>query len=187
MKRLTAILLLLLLLFNTLGYQLMFYYVQQRSDAHFVTRLDEATYQEEDLITLTLPLNMPYQVDRPDFERVDGEINIGGKVYKYVKRKVQEGQLVLLCLPDHNKMRLQEARQDYFKQVNDLPNTSSPGKTDHAKSKVLKGLLGEYLRTAVYYFTTPIPEKVIYNIPAQAFLLNSFWLQTPEQPPDFMA
>ena len=115
MKRLTAISFLLLLLFNLAGYQLWFYYAQQKFDTQLLARLEKESYNEEDLITLKVPLSLPYQTDWKEFERVDGEINLDGKIYKYVKRKVQDGQLILLCLPDKDKIRLQTAKQNFFK------------------------------------------------------------------------
>ena len=64
-------------------------------------------YNENDLIKISLPLNNAYQNDWSEFKRVNGEISFDGKIYHYVKEKVQFGQLILLCLPDHDKMLLE--------------------------------------------------------------------------------
>ena len=187
LKRLTAILLLLLLLFNLSGYRLLFHYAQQQSDAHLVTRLDKAAYNEADLITITVPLNLPYQIDRPEFERVDGEINLDGKIYKYVKRKVEAGHLVLLCLPDVAKQQLQDAKHDYFKGVNDLDNTASSGKNNTSKSVLLKGLFSEYINEALFSLSQPSTESFQYGLPSGVYLLSQLYLQSPEQPPEVLA
>ncbi len=92
------------------GYRFVFNYAQQQSDQTFIVNLDNDNYNEADLLTIKVPISLPYQNDRQNFERVDGEINFKGKIYKYVKRKIEAGQLVLLCLPDQNKMRIQSAK-----------------------------------------------------------------------------
>jgi hypothetical protein len=129
MKRAAAILLLLIFLFNWFGYRLLSDYLQHRSDSHLEAQLDQQQYNEASLLEIRIPLNMPYQNISSDFERYDGEIEFNGIHYKYVKRKVEKGELVLLCLPNENRMRLQNARDEFFKLVNDLqhdPNNSTP-------------------------------------------------------------
>jgi hypothetical protein len=123
MKRAAAILLLIIFLFNWFGYRLLSDYLQHRADTQLEVQLDQQQYNEASLIEIRVPLNMPYQSISSNFERYDGEIEFNGIHYKYVKRKVENGELVLLCLPNENRMRLQNARDEFFKLVNDLqPN-----------------------------------------------------------------
>ncbi|THU41581.1 hypothetical protein FAM09_05650 [Niastella caeni] len=124
MKRAAAILLLSIFLFNWFGYRLLSDYLQDRADIQLESQLDQDQYNEASLIEIRVPLNMPYQNISSDFERYDGEITFNGIHYKYVKRKVANGELVLLCLPNENRMRLQNARDEFFKLVNDLQNSS---------------------------------------------------------------
>ena len=72
MKKLAAILLLAIFAFNTIGYRLLFDVLETNADATFTAKLDEGNYDTKDLITVKVPINMPYQVNRTDFERVDG-------------------------------------------------------------------------------------------------------------------
>ena len=124
MKRAAAILLLLIFLFNWFGYRLLSDYLQHRADTRLEAQLDQQQYNEASLIEIRVPLNMPYQSISSNFERYDGEIEFNGIHYKYVKRKVENGQLVLLCLPNETKMRLQSARNEFFQLVNDLQRSS---------------------------------------------------------------
>ena len=101
--KLAAIILLLLLSFNFVGYRLWFHLLQKSAETALVARLDAQQYNEADLLTLKIPLKLPYQTIATDFERIDGEIKIDGIIYKYVKRKVEAGHLVLLCLPHTEK------------------------------------------------------------------------------------
>jgi hypothetical protein len=131
---------------------------------------------------MRIPLNLPYLNDQPEFERVDGEIELNGQIYKYVKRKVENGDLVVLCVPNKDKMRLQTAQNDFFKLVNDLQNNNKGKKSESGTS--YKNFLTEYKpeqndwyidmnRSSGYeYFTTQSP------------LRNLFTGKTPEQPPE---
>ena len=98
MKQLATILLLLLLLFNFVGYRLLFDVLQQKANKELVAKLDNNQYNDADLITLTVPLSMPYLTDSKDFERKDGEIKIDGKIYHYVKQKISHGNLILMLI-----------------------------------------------------------------------------------------
>lgn len=113
MRKFASIALLLILLFNIVGYRVWFFYAEQKSDAAMESRLDENQYDESELLSLTIPLNDPYLSDQTGFERATGEINLHGKTYKFVKRKVSDGNLVLLCVPDARKMVLKNARTDF--------------------------------------------------------------------------
>ena len=113
MRKIAAILLFCLFLFNFVGYKCLYYYLQQKANLSLEARLDKDDYNTKDLIKIKIPLSNPYQVSWNDFERVDGEVDIQGVTYKYVKRKVEDGQLVLLCIPHINKMHLSKACSDY--------------------------------------------------------------------------
>ncbi len=143
MKKLAAILLLLLFLFNLVGYRLWFSYAQQQADIQLESSLDNNQYNDADLITIKVPLSMPYQTVQSSFERVNGEINFNGKTYKYVKRRIVDGEMVLLCLPDQHKMRIESAKTDFFKNTADIQNNSSK-KSDNTKTSVFKNLVSEY-------------------------------------------
>jgi hypothetical protein len=52
LKRLAAILLLALFVFNTVGYRLLFDVLETNTDAAFTAKLDDGKYNNEDLITI---------------------------------------------------------------------------------------------------------------------------------------
>jgi hypothetical protein len=185
LKKLAAILLIALFTFNLFGYRIIFYFAQQQSDISIEKALDTNQYNEEDLITIKIPMSVPYQVERKDFERYNGEVNLNGKIYRYVKRKVCDGNLVLLCLPDRNKMHLETVKNDLIKNSNDLQNTGSK-KPGDSKPFSGKDLSNDYNQTISEY------RIACYNV------LNSFAFQnrvsplssglhcTPEQPPELI-
>ncbi len=160
MKKLTAILLLTLFVFNTIGYRLWTEYAQNKADLNFETKLDNGHYNEEDLISIKVPLNLPYQTNWKEFERVDGEISLNGKVYKYVKRKVYNDTLILVCISHQEKTKLQEKANDYFGKVNGLP-----GNETNKKAQAIKQLVSDYDVNHQY--------KYSYNFkPSSSFLIT---------------
>ena len=185
MKKLAAILLIALFIFNLFGYRILYYFAQQDSDINLEKALDKDQYSEEDLITIKIPISVPYQVERKDFERFDGEIKLNGKIYKYVKRKVCDGNLVLLCLPDHNKMRLETAKNDLFKNSNDLQNPGSK-KPGNSKSVSGKNLSNEYNQNLAEYRIAFYDVLNNFAFPNLATPLSSGLHSSPEQPPELI-
>ena len=76
------------MLLNLAGYKVLFHFLQQRADSQLQASLDKQQYNEQDLVTIKVPLSLPYQTNWKEFERVDGEIKLDGKIYKYVKNNL---------------------------------------------------------------------------------------------------
>jgi hypothetical protein len=183
LKKITAIFLILLFLFNLFGYRIYFYYAQHLSDIILEQNLDKDNYDESELISITIPFAMPYQHNSGDFERFDGEISLNGKTYKYVKRKYFDGNIIFLCLPDHNKMKLEAAKNTYVNNINDIQSDNSK-KQDNSKSSIGKNLSTDYDQ----YFTGH--EISLYSILTRhifsnhVFSLPTILISSPGQPPE---
>jgi hypothetical protein len=184
LKKLAAISLLTLFLFNIVGYRIFFFYAQQQSDRRLEVSLDKKEYNEEELITLKVPLSLPYQTDQAHFERVDGEITFKGKIYKYVKRKISGGNLVLLCLPDYNKMHLKKEKEDFFKDTNNLAENSSSKKQENSKASY-KNFLSEYDQFETSFSTKLLVASSFHPFSIFDAALSSKHHSTPERPPEF--
>lgn len=143
MRFLLAISLLIIHTFNIGGYRLLFDVMETHATAEFVQQLDEEQYDDAQLIEMKVPLPMPYQTNWAEFERYNGEIEINGVHYNYVKRKVYNDTLILMCIPNHNKMKLNSAKEQFFSLVNDISaeqkNTPQP-----VKPAVIKTITSEY-------------------------------------------
>ncbi len=183
MKKLAAILLIGVFFFNWFGYRLLTDYLQHRADQRLEAKLDRHDYDEAQLIEMRVPLNMPYQVSSSDFERIDGEIEIDGVHYKYVKRKVDKGELVLLCLPNKTKMRLQSARDEFFKLVNDLQNPVPNKNSSPAPS--FKSPVTEYWQQQNDWAIQAFEGMARQYVGLVAMLPASPVLTTPAQPPEY--
>ena len=147
MKRIASILLLCILFFNWFGYRILSDYYEHQADVVLEQKLDNSDYDESQLIEIKVPLKLPYQTNWKEFERFDGEIEVDGVHYKYVKRAVYNDSLILLCLPNEGKMKLLSARDEFFKLVNDIQDPSQGKKSDKSNSLSVKNPVTEYYAT----------------------------------------
>jgi hypothetical protein len=182
LKRVAAILFLFVLLFNLYGYQLVIAYLQQQNDLHLTAQLDKDAYADEDLITIKTPLALPYYSNSPDYERVDGAIQIDGIEYKYVKRRIFNDSLELRCLPNTVKQKLQNAKSDFFELSNDLQRPESNKKA----SNIIKTVLPEYCETLTFYIPHLFNNVMQRYVTSGTPFLSSLLALVQEQPPESM-
>ena len=121
MKQLVSLTLVALLMLNVLGYYALFVGLQYRNDRVMTRMFDAGAYKESDLISIKLPLAVPYLSDNKGFERVDGKFWHEGEVYRLVKRKYAQDTLTVVCVKDHESVRIQDALSDFVKTFADTP------------------------------------------------------------------
>lgn len=185
MRRIAPILLVLLLVFNVVGYRMLSHFVEQKQDRQLVQKIDRQHFNESDLFELTVDIDLPYQADWQEFERFDGEIEIDGIHYKYVKRRIYQGKLVLLCLPNEGKTQIQTARDEFFRLMNDLNHSSESGTTNGASMS--KSLFSDYLKdNAVWKLPALETINSLYHS-ASANHYNFSFQQILTQPPDSLS
>jgi hypothetical protein len=174
-------LLLLLLAFNWVGYRLLTTFMESKADYALETRIDNDDYDEASLIEIRVPLNAPYLSDNSTaFERYDGELELDGVHYKYVKRKIQNGELVLLCLPNKSKTELQNSREEFFKLVNDLNHTQSKGKSNTSS---FKSVTTEYKKENNTWAIAPLVVTLLQHGNAVRSDITPGYNSAPDQPP----
>ena len=121
LKRAFSIVLLGILLFNWFGYRLLISFVEYKVDAQLEAHLDENNYDELQLVSIKAPATyLSYYNNSKLYERVDGQLEINGVQYKYVKRRLFNDSVELMCIPNQMAMKLRVAKNDFFKLVNDL-------------------------------------------------------------------
>ena len=120
LKKLTAIALLVLLLFNLAGYPIAFRFLQLQSDRALSQKVDNNNYNEADLVEVKIPLHLPYMSTNSDFERIDGTVEADGIHYNYVKRKISGDTLYILCLKNEQKTQLEKNKNEYSAGVHDF-------------------------------------------------------------------
>jgi hypothetical protein len=172
-----------LFLFNLAGYRLFFHYIQEKADTRYEYALDRNEYDDSKMISVKVDLEMPYLAENTNFERVNGEISVDGVVYKYVKRKIHNGQLVLLCLPDENKTKLKSARDEYFSIANNLVAHSNT-KESAPKSSPEKNIATDYDQYLLNYNIGFLSETKFFDPIIDRSAVLPAHNSLPAQPPD---
>lgn len=138
-KKIVAILFINLYLFNLIGYSILFDYLIHQTNEHTVQELDKGNYNESELMEIKVALNLPYYTSWNEYERHDGEIELNGIHYNFVKRKVLNDTLYLLCLPNHAKTELYKAKNEFAaKESDNAPLSSKKGMEFFGKKNIVE-------------------------------------------------
>lgn len=133
--------------------------MQDHEDQKLESRIDNHDYDESQLIEIRVAMNMPYQERFTDFERHYGEVNIDGKIYRYVKRKIEGDVLILKCIPNQSKQELSAIKNEMAK-ANSGNEADQPGKQQQNTS-LAKNFWSKY------------DNQVSFNTSDNFFLLKS--------------
>lgn len=173
-----------IMLFNLGGYRWVMNLMEQKADARLEARLDKNEYDEANLLEIKVPLELPYQTDWKDFERCDGAIEFNNVHYKYVKRKIEGGFMILKCIPNETRQELTNARDHFFQLVNDLEQTKPAKKSNSSIPAGIKLALSDYDEQLQLGLAFPgsLSKKnfQLYSID----LISDNLHHTPEQPPE---
>ncbi len=182
MRKLVAIFMLAVFAFNVAGYQLVYNYLSLQSDKDLELALDASNYRDEDLITIKQPISLPYYTDTKDFQRIDGEVEMDGIQYKYVKTRIYNGNLEMLCIPHKTKMQIEQNKNDYAKVAHDFQQNDTQKKDGSQKS--FQKSISEYEEQSLV--TIDCGSKLISTsyVLVQSVLEENHYFTTVEQPPD---
>lgn len=182
MRKLVAIFMLAVFAFNVAGYQLVYNYLSHKSDATLELALDSDNYKDEDLIIIKQPTNLPYYTDSKEFQRIDGEVEMDGVKYKYVKCRIYNGNLEMLCIPHKAKMQIEQSKNDYAKVANDFQQNDTQKKDGSQKS--FQKSISEYEEQSLV--SIDCGSKLISTsyVLVQSVFEENHYFTTVEQPPD---
>lgn len=169
-----------ILLFNLAGYRVLNGFLQDRAGIQMQSRVDKRQYDRSQLILVKVPVtHLSYYNSSPEFERVDGEIEIGGVPCQYVERRIFNDSLEFLCLPNQAAVKIRASGDDYFKLVND--------KQPDSKQGVQKSFAGDpYMLTEGFRFSALDIAVVVVARPL-VVRIPSISLGVDERPPVFFA
>jgi len=180
MKKNFAILLLLLFLFNLIGYQAIFSYLENKSELQMENMLDKQLINTHNLFEIKVPLNMPYIMTTHEFERFDGSIKIKGIYYNYFERKISNDTLILLCVFNAEENSLSKIKNLYLGMESNIQT-----KSKSCPSSLLLGLMKSKYdqRDIQSYFITISSSAKKYPRFNDNHISGAFVL-SPEQPPE---
>jgi len=150
LKRVVAIVLMGILLFNWYGYRIVADYFENKASVEMQAQLDVNNYAEADLISIKVPVSLPYGPNSQNFEKVEGNIDIHGVNYQYVKRRIYNDTLELMCIPNTEKTTIKNARDEFSKLANDFVNLSTSKKTSDNHNHSIKFSVQDF--TGDHYF-----------------------------------
>lgn len=108
------------MLFNGFGYRILTNYFDQKATNQLAELIDQNEFNESDLVSIKTPINLPYYANSPKFERIDGEMVIGGMIYQYVQRRIYNDSLEIRVIPNQDRLHIKNAREDFYKLAQDL-------------------------------------------------------------------
>lgn len=187
MKKLAAILLLLLFLFNLTGYKLLTEYLEDKADRAMQAKLDISDYDESDLVTIKVASSLPpYTYNSGSFQNINGTITVNGINYNYVKLRYYSDTLELKCIPNQEKTGIMNARDEFSKLANDFANLSSkkvPG-IPATKGHAAINSIGDYDDFQNAYGHQILSTEIIYSTPPHICTLIQRAITAPAQPPE---
>jgi hypothetical protein len=176
---------LFVLLFNIFGYRIVFSYLEKKASQALTANIETKSFDESNLIEIKTELNMPYVADK-DYENAYGETVIKGVHYQYVKRKIENNVLYLMCLPNEEKIALAETKNNVEKSNTEASNNNSKQKSPVQIIK--KSSQTEYIQNSFSYDVDDLVNiaTTLPNI-TNSKVYSLYAALTPEKPPECIA
>lgn len=168
-KTAIPVILVLIILLNTMGYYGIFLGLRYQNDIAMSRVIDSDDYDPSQTVTLKIPVTVAYMPDQSDYERVSGQFEYNGVLYRLVKQRYAKDTLTIVCFKDMEHMKIDRVLTDYVKTFTD---TTTDGKSS---SKITINFLKDYLpitfsiRSAAEGWALP----VVYNHDRQ-HLISAF-------------
>jgi hypothetical protein len=150
--------------------------------------VEQEQFETSDLITLSVPLSLPYQTNWVGWEKVRGEITIDGVTYQYVQRKVENGHIVVQCLPNRQQAKIESARDRFFQLANSFQaDNSSNNESSNNTVKITKPSLTDFDDYWSCWNVAAFALPTVFHLASgQAFYTSNF-PSVQGQPPEWIA
>lgn len=188
MRKIAAILLLLIFVFNLFGYRLFVSYMVNNVNQSLEAALDRSSYDENELVSIKKPINLPYYNNTKDFTRAYGDVEMNGILYKYVKSRIYNDSLEMLCIPNKGKQQLLNTKDNFTQAVFDLQKDSNKKTTGSGKVISHVKLISEYENCSGWNLDM---STALASLEANSCFCNTnsgtLHKATVEQPPDTLS
>ena len=132
----------MIILLNTLGYYGVFLGLQYQNDLAMSSALDSDMYDKSNTVTLKIAVSLAYMPDQADFQKVKGQFEHDGELFRLVKQRYAKDTLTIVCVRDTEYKEINLALSDYVKTFSDNAADTHPG------SKVAANFIKDYLPIA---------------------------------------
>jgi hypothetical protein len=174
---------LLLLLYNSVGYYFVFRIQHQKAEKEFQDYINSSIISDEDLTLFKISVVEYASKAGRDFDRVEGDFEQNGKFFEIVKQRLENDTVYVYCINN-------EKEEALYAQLSDHINThivdGKPVKNNKSE-KSYKNLLREYLPKA---FEVCIDNKSFILISNSKFAYNktliSAYLSISNPPPEII-
>lgn len=131
---------------NVMGYYGLLVGLQYRHAQHILARIDSGSYSELETRSLKIPL--PGNAGSQQYERVDGEFEQNGQVFRLVKQRLYKDTFHIVFIRDEMGTLIKHALADYAKSF------SEKSVDDDQQLIILPVFIREYLSRAHNLVTT---------------------------------
>ena len=129
MKKLICLTFSVLHLIGIMGGYWLFCGVQQLHYKTLAQRLDMDSYAGSEAITIKLPVDETYRSNMDNYERVDGEFEYEGTMYRLVKQKFYNDTAYIVCYKDNRSIAIKDALKDYVQSFAHEPTEKKSERT----------------------------------------------------------
>lgn len=142
-----------------MGYYGVFLGLHLKNDIAMSKALDSDRYDQSNTITLKVAVSIPYMPDQDDFDRVNGQYEYNGELYRMVKQRYAKDTLTVICVKDTEHKKIDLALSDYVKTFTDKATDTKPA------SKTTISFIKDYL--PISFEISSVTEgwtlRVLYN------------------------
>jgi hypothetical protein len=157
-------------------------YLENSNELLFEKKVDKGEYYNHELVSVKVILSLPYPTSSLNYENAFGSLNINGHEYRYIKRRIYNDTLELLCLPNHENRKLQLASNEFAKSFAEGQATVPLKKNSNVVKVNLPDL---YQPESSYEQLTITPEKNKHVSTDSLIYLHRYASQ-PDRPPQMM-
>ncbi|MBS1949627.1 MAG: hypothetical protein OJF59_000109 [Cytophagales bacterium] len=125
MKRVTALFLATVFIYNIVGYYAIYVTLVQHADAQAEQSIDDNSYDKACTITFKFPLTMPYPIQN-GVERVTGEFEMSGEFFKLVEQRYENDTLYIVCLKSIDRKKAADLLSQAVNYSTDSRTSSGP-------------------------------------------------------------
>ncbi|MCU0356989.1 MAG: hypothetical protein MUE95_05370 [Cyclobacteriaceae bacterium] len=136
-----SILLLALILMNAIGFYFLLVGLRYDASRSLVKKLDHGAVNEAEKISVAVPLTIPYYNGTEEANRINGEFEYEGDVYRLVSQRVSKDTLYIEYIKDRTASRIESLLADFVSSFTDQS-------TDHQLIK-LPSLLKDYMMSSL--------------------------------------